>query len=132
MSDIFEDVGIAVVSLTVGIAIGIGVKTVMDKKGDGTDKKSKIVDFVARNKEYLLAGASVGVVAAKEAGRVIRDIRRTAEERSKNKRIYDHSTGKWIPLKREMTSYEHLMYDNRKRNGETASQILYDMGLLGR
>lgn len=133
MSNTFENIGIAVVSLAIGIVIGMKLKQNSEKSPEEeTEKPKKIKEFVAKNKEYIVAAASIGVVAAKEAGRIVRDIRRTVEDRSKKYRIYDHSTGKYIYLNREMTSYEHLMYDNRKRNGESASQILYDMGLLGR
>lgn len=137
MSNTFENIGIAVVSLAVGIVIGMKLKKNSEKSPEETTEKTtektkKIANFVAKNKEYVVAAVGGGIVLAKEAGRIIRDIRRTVEERSKKYRIYDHSTGKYIYLNREMTSYEHLIFDNRKRNGESASQILYDMGLLGR
>ena len=131
MSDFLEKVGIAVVAVAVGVAIGMKIKkTSEETPEEKTEKTNKVIEFAKQNKEFVIGAASVLVVGAKEAHKVIRDIRRSIEERNRKRRIYDHSSGKWIPLLREMTPYEHVEFDSRRRNGETASQILYDMGLL--
>ena len=131
MNDIFEKVGIAVVAVTVGIIIGKRMKKSQEEIPEEKEEKvNKVVEFAKENKEFVIGAASVAVLAVKEGHKTIRDIRRTLEERSRKRRIYDHSSGKWIPLLREMTPYEHIEYDMRKKNGESASKILYDMGLL--
>ena len=131
MNDIFEKVGIAVVSLTIGIIIGKKLKIASEESPEEKEEKvSKMANFAKENKELVIGAASIVVLAVKEGHKTIRDIRRSLEERSRKRRIYDHSSGKWIPLLREMKPYEHIEYDMRKKNGESASKILYDMGLL--
>lgn len=131
MSDILEKVGIAVVAVTVGIIIGKKLKKTQEETIEGKETiVEKAVKFAKENKEIVVGAASVAVLAIKEWHKVVRDIRRSIEERNRKRRIYDHSSGKWIPLLREMTPYEHIEYDTRRKNGESASRILYDMGLL--
>ncbi len=94
----------------------------------------KSFQWVKDNKETLtvVIPMAIGFIGGvdKLARRVDlkRDLKK--EQELKDLRVYNRSTGDYLTLRRKMTAKEQVMYEARKKNGESTASILYDMGLL--
>lgn len=53
-----------------------------------------------------------------------------AEKELKDRSWYDHRTGHYWHLKRELTSSEQLLVEERMKKGETLGKIFQDMNVL--
>lgn len=104
------------------------LKEVFDK----TKEKAKEIGWwIADNKEIVIVAVPAGVAIIKLAYNGInKAIQHNDEKVLKDKRIYDRSIGRYLTLRRPLTSSEQLELTRRKENGENTAWILDDMGLL--
>lgn len=94
-------------------------------------KANEIGRWVADNKEIVIVAVPAGVAIIKLAYiGVSKAIRHHDEKVLKDRRIYDRSIGRYLTLRRPLTSSEQLELTRRKENGENTALILNDMGLL--
>ena len=94
-------------------------------------KKEDTKQWVAENKGLLifLTPIVVGAVgkAINNAGKQ-RNLRE--EARIKETYCYDNRLGMYWELRRPMSNYERLIFEERKSNGYSIGQILNEMNLL--
>lgn len=94
-------------------------------------KAKAVGQWVADNKEIVIVAVPAGVAIIKLAyNGVNKAIQHHDERVLKDKRIYDRSIGRYLTLRRPLTSSEQLELTRRKENGENTAWILDDMGLL--
>lgn len=97
---------------------------------------NEFCEDVRRNKDVILVltPAVVGSVAAvaKVAVKALNTYNVNKEISFKQRTIYDRSLGRYVELKRPLTSAEALAIEERRLNGERLHQILEDLGLLKR
>ena len=67
--------------------------------------------------------------AAKITHDVHRDNKERREDEHRRLRMYDPVIGDYVDLKRQLTPEERVAVSQRRRNGETVSEIIYDMRL---
>ena len=129
MNTILKDALIAATGLVVGYFIG---RKIREKIGpeEIDEKVDKAVNWVKENKEIAIAAMPVGLAVIKSISKAVQSLERRQEEELRERRIFDHSSGKWIHLKRKMKAIDHLEFDQRKRQGQTTTQALSEMGLL--
>ena len=93
-------------------------------------------EFVKDNWVWLSGAIPAGVVVTKYVGKVVvkgmQTYRTNAEIRFKERTIYDHSLGRYVELKRPLTSDQALSIERRRSEGERLHMILDDMNLLKR
>lgn len=94
-------------------------------------KAKEIGRWVADNKEIVIVAVPAGVALIKLAYNGInKAIQHHDEKVLKDRRIYDRSIGRYLTLRRPLTSSEQLELTRRKENGENTAWILNDMDLL--
>lgn len=95
---------------------------------------NKLVNDVRDNKDVLMyvVPPAVAVISggAKVLSKTIAAHTTDREIRFKERHIYDHSQGRYVPLRRPLKTHEALEFERRRRNGEGINSILFDMGLL--
>ena len=121
------------------------MKTVEEMKSEFNAKKTafeikaqvkarEFMNWASANKEVIIAVAPVAIAAVKGVNGMVRTIDRKVdlrkEQQLKDLYIYDRSMGKYLKLRRKLTSREQVEFDMRKRSGESAAQILASMRLL--
>ena len=121
------------------------MKTVEEMKSEFNAKKTafeikaqvkarEFMNWANANKEVIIAVAPVAIAAVKGVNGMVRTIDRKVdlrkEQQLKDLYIYDRSMGKYLKLRRKLTSREQVEFDMRKRSGESAAQILASMRLL--
>lgn len=98
-------------------------------------KVRETLQWMSDNKELVAILTPVVIAGVKEGHRVVRSIDRKndlrKEQELKDLYIYDFSTRRYVKLRRKMKNHEQIEYDTRKRNGESVTQVLASMGLLG-
>ena len=90
--------------------------------------------FIRSNMDVLVVTvpAAITVVncGSKLASKAIQNRTVTKELKAEERRIYDHSLGRYTYLKRPMSAKEALIYEDRRARGEKVNTILEDMKLL--
>lgn len=94
----------------------------------------KSVRWVRSNTDILAmvipAGIAVVGGTSKVVSKAISNHKLNKEIAFKNKTIYDHSLGRYVHLRHQLTSKESLEIERRRSNGEKLHTILNDMKLL--
>lgn len=98
-----------------------------DKKEKAKAMAFKALDWCSKNP---MAAASLGGAAV--AG--LKTVRKLAnnhyEEVDRRRRFYDPRTGRYTYIRRDLTPAEDAYVTRRFKNGESYSEIFYDMGLI--
>lgn len=93
----------------------------------GKQKANDILDWTVENPEKA---AIVGGILA-YAGKSVSRMKKAKEEDDyRDRYIYNRSTGSYIKLRKPMTVRQQCEFDERKRNGESVTQILLSMRLI--
>ena len=104
------------------------------RKKEFKRKVNNVVYWINENKEFLIIAIPAGVTLVNGSFKLIRSISRNValvqEKRIKDLRIYDHSMGKYLELKRPLTQEDMKTVLARRDNGEKLSNVLMDMQLL--
>ena len=106
------------------------------------DAKTKVkfavkdtIDWCVENKEIVIASAPVVAVGAKGLTKLVGNIARNrnikAEEEIKKLYVYDRRNGMYLKLRKPLTTAQKSEIDRRKRDGESLTQILTSMRMLG-
>ena len=94
----------------------------------------KTFRWINENREFALAigTTAIGLIsgANKIAKRIDRKVDLKKEQELKDLRVYNRSTGDYLTLRRKMSAKEQVVFETRKKSGESTAAILYDMGLL--
>ena len=143
MNDILKIVAVAAAGLALGYWVGRQLRKGNEEqiedfkeatKEKAQEKVQKAADWARENKEVVIAAAPIGLALFRELLKKFRIFERALqqrrEQRDKDLRIFDRSTGRWLHLKRKMDIYDQIEFDERKRSGQTTTQILKEMGLL--
>lgn len=143
MNDILKNVAVAAAGLALGYWVGRQLRKGNEEqiedfkeatKEKAQEKVQKAADWARENKEVVIAAAPIGLAVFRELLKRFRIFERALqqrrEQRDKDLRIFDRSTGRWLHLKRKMDIYDQIEFDERKRSGQTTTQILKEMGLL--
>lgn len=143
MNNILKTVAVAAAGLALGYWVGRKLRKDSDDqivdfqeaaKEKTQEKVQKAADWARENKEVVIAAAPIGLALFRELLKRFRIFERSLqqrrEQRDKDLRIFDRSTGRWLHLKRKMDIYDQIEFDERKRSGQTTTQILKEMGLL--
>lgn len=120
--------------------IEVDMRTKEQKREDRRQARrrhfNEFCEDVRRNKDValVLTPVVIGVVAGvtKVATKAINAYSVNREISFKQRTIYDRSLGRYVELKRPLTSAEALTIEERRLNGEKLHQILEDLGLLKR
>lgn len=94
-------------------------------------KAHRAAEWCRNNKDAVLlfgpviAGGIIEMIRVTNRNHVLKE-----EKALKDRYIYDRSTGHYYELKRKPKNSEWLQIEQRKTNGESIGEILYDMGLL--
>ena len=92
------------------------------------------IGWIRENKDvlgYVVPPLTAGIVGgSKIISKAIANHTVTKELRDQERRIYDHSLGRYSYIKRPLRSDEALIIEERRNNGEKLNMILKDMGLL--
>lgn len=123
-----------------GIQIDVDMRTKEQKREDRRRaRRQHFNDFCEDVRENLdvvivLTPVVIGGVAAvaKVTAKALNTYSVNKEISFKQRTIYDRSLGRYIELKRPLTSAEALTIEERRLNGEKLHQILKDLGLLKR
>lgn len=93
----------------------------------GKQKANDILDWAVENPEKAaIVGAGLTYIAKNTP-----KIKKAKEEDDyRNRYIYNRSTGSYIKLRKPMTVRQQCEFDERKRNGESVTQILLSMRLI--
>jgi hypothetical protein len=118
--------------------IEVDMRTKEQKREDRREaRRRRFNDFcedVRRNKDVILIMSPfvIGGIAAvtKVTCKALNAYSVNKEVRFKQCTIYDRSLGRYIELKRPLTSAEALTIEERRLNGEKLHKILEDLGLL--
>lgn len=143
MNDILKTIAVAAAGLALGYWVGRKLRKGSDDqivdfqeatKEKAQEKVQKAADWARENKEVVIAAAPIGLAVFRELLKRFRIFERALQQRreqlNKDLRIFDRSTGRWLHLKRKMDIYDQIEFDERKRSGQTTTQILKEMGLL--
>ena len=120
--------------------IEVDMRTKEQKREDRRQARrarfNEFCDDVRRNKDVILVMTPVvvgGIAAvAKVTTKALNTYKVNQEIGFKQRTIYDRSLGRYVELKRPLTSAEALTIEERRLNGEKLNQILDDLGLLKR
>ena len=93
----------------------------------GKQKANDVLDWAVENPEKAaIVGAGLTYIA-----RNAPKIKKAKDEDDyRNRYIYNRSTGSYIKLRKPMTVRQQCEFDERKRNGESVTQILMSMRLI--
>jgi len=87
--------------------------------------------WACENKEISIpSGVALIGGASKLASSMMRKHAVNKEIDFKKRTIYDHSLGRYVELKKPLTSEQSLTIEQRRKNGESLHVILNDMNLL--
>lgn len=107
------------------------------KNAQKRERKAKIQRKAKAAKEWVVANrevvvGAIGFMSAAGAKGVsaVRKAHKHREERTKERRIYDHSAGHRWNLRRKLSNEEWAEVDRRKKNGEKLGDILEEMKVL--
>lgn len=114
-----------------------------EKEMKKRERKEKLVQgwnsftrFIRDNHDVLVFVVPSAVAVFSGGTRLLsKGIARHTLEREikfKESTIYDRSMGRYVELKRPLTTSEALEIERRKKNGEGLNNILYDMKLVKR
>ena len=86
-----------------------------------------VLDWAVENPEKAaIVGAGLTYIAKN-----VPKIKRAKDEQDyRDRYIYNRSTGSYIKLRKPMTVRQQCEFDERKRNGESVTQILLSMRLI--
>lgn len=99
-------------------------------------KKAAIeaANWAVENKEVVIALAPVAIGMVKGTKSIVHSVDRKMdirkEQNLKDLYIYDRSMGRYLKLRKKLSSNEQLEIERRKRNGESLCSILASMKLL--
>ena len=100
-------------------------------------RRQKFNDFcedMRKNKDIIIVMTPVvigGLAAvAKVTSKALNAYSVNKDIAFKQRTIYDRSLGRYVELRRPLTSAEALTIEERRLNGEKLTQILDDLGLL--
>lgn len=100
------------------------------------DRFDGFCEDVRKNKDVIIALTPIviGVVAGvtKVTTKALNAYSVNREISFKERTIYDRSLGRYVELRRPLTSNEALIIEERRMDGEKLHQILDDLGLLKR
>lgn len=112
------------------------VKKQIERKQFRDKVKTKLHDasqWIVDNKEVVLVAAPVVMTVTKGTfnigGKLLKHHNLKLEEKLKDRRIYDRSTGHYVETRRKLKSTEWAEFDRRRRQGYSVQQIINDMGL---
>lgn len=116
----------------------VDLRTKEQKKFESQMKWKKRVDtvfgFVRENKDVLICVVPPVTAAiagtTKVASKLIGAHTVNKELKDQERRIYDHSLGRYTYLRRPLRPAEALTIEERRAAGEKLNMILQDMGLL--
>lgn len=108
-------------------------KKVKEATDAAIQKTVQVGYWVVDHKEEVIgtltAVAGVGAVADRLVGRRIRAANVRHEEQLKRLYVYDRRNGHYVHLRRPLKASEQLSLDQRRRNGESVTEILNSMRL---
>lgn len=89
------------------------------------------VEWCKNNKEVICVFGPALIGGAIEICKIVAKRSTVNDEKKlKERYIYDRSCGHYWEMSREPSKYEWLQIDQRKTNGESLGEILYDMKLM--
>lgn len=91
-------------------------------------------NFVRNNLDVLAVIVPAGITVIGGGSKILSSAIRAhtvdKELKDQERRIYDHSLGRYSYLKRPLRANEALIIEERRNNGEKLNMILQDMNLL--
>lgn len=121
-----------------GETINVDFRTKEQKRAERKQKVKEglraTCDWIRENRDViiLVTPAIITVVggATKVGSKMLANHRVNKEIDFKRRTIYDHSLGRYIELKRPLTSDQALVIEQRRADGEKLHVILDSMGLI--
>lgn len=114
--------------------INIDCRSREQKRAERRQRFNDFCDDVRRNKEAILVMTPVVVgglaMITKVASKALNAYSVNKEVDFKQRTIYDRSLGRYVELRRPLTSNEALIIEERRSHGEKLTTILMDLGLL--
>ena len=112
----------------------VDMRTEKEKAAERSEKVkqkiSEVTAFVKDNKILIPFGIAMINGSAKIAKAMIQSHAVNKEIDFKERHIYDRSMGRYVELKRPLSSTQALEIESRKENGERLYVILESMNLL--
>ena len=103
-------------------------------KESGKEKVNAIVNGVRNNMDVIVVASPVVCAVISGTTKVVSSmIRKHSINKDidfKQRTIYDHSLGRYVELKKPLTSSQSIIIEERRSNGEKLHTILDSMGLL--
>ena len=102
----------------------------IDVKEDNKDKVDAAIKYVANNPDKVILG--IGTIASllRASQSLVVSHRNYTQRKYAERSYYDsHTHTRWV-LRRQLTNYEKKSLNQRIDNGETAVDILEEMGVL--
>lgn len=97
-------------------------------------KARETYQWIVTHKEEAAFVVTTSIAAISAVEKIIRTIDRKVdlkkEKDLKELYVYDRSRGKYHRLRHKMTTREAIEFDQRRREGETVTQILSSMDLI--
>lgn len=92
-------------------------------------------EWAVENKELVIAAIPLMTIGANGINKVVNTVAKNrtikAEEAVKKLYVYDRRNGMYLKLRKALTEAQKSEIDRRRRNGETLTQILTSMRMLG-
>lgn len=106
-----------------------------DAKSEAKAKIHDALDWAVENKELVMAALPLATIGANGITKVVKSIAKNrnikAEEALKKLYVYDRRNGMYLKLRKPLNEAQKSLIDQRRRNGETLTQILTSMRMLG-
>jgi len=102
----------------------------IDIKNDSKTKAGTVIEYIIDNPDKVILG--IGTVASllRASQSLVVSHRNYSQRKYAERSYYDpHTHTKWM-LRRQLTNYEKKSLNQRVSNGETAVDILEEMGVL--
>lgn len=102
----------------------------IDFKDDNKDKIESATDYIVKNPDKIIFGISLMASLLRASQSLVVSHRAYASRKLAERSYYDsHTHTKWS-LTRGLTNFEKKILNSRVKNGESAVDILEEMGVL--